>query len=83
MSDESTLLACPECRGQRFSWYVKQVQFGSVHQLENGHFSEEASKMGPITGSDVPENGVHCVDCGEDRAREDLVPVDRPTTEAN
>jgi hypothetical protein len=52
---ESGFLACPECGGERFSWIIYQVQFGGVHRFENGHVDVEASKDGPITGSDIGE----------------------------
>lgn len=31
----STILACPQCGETSFSWIVRLVQFGTVHQLEN------------------------------------------------
>lgn len=77
---ESGFLACPECGGERFSWVIHQVQFGGVHRFENGHVDVEASKDGPITGSDIGENGVFCVECGEDRTYDDLVLADRVAT---
>ena len=52
-----------------------QVQFGGVHRFENGHVDVEASKDGPITGSDIGENGIFCVECGEDRTCGDLLPA--------
>jgi len=77
---ESGFLACPECGGERFSWIIHQVQFGGVHRFENGHVDVEASKDGPITGSDIGENGIFCVECSEDRTYDDLVPAHHTAT---
>lgn len=76
---ETTILACPECRGTRFSWVLHQVQFGTVHSHGDGQFSEEGHKMGPVTGSDIGENGLFCVECCEDRSYDELVLVDEGT----
>lgn len=72
----SELLACPECGNERFSWIIHQVQFGEVHRFANGHIDVEATKNGPITDSDIDENGVFCVNCQEFRTYDELVPVD-------
>jgi hypothetical protein len=81
MSDNptSTILACPVCGGTRFSWTIHAVQFGTVHDFD-GTYGEEATKLGPITGSDVDENGVFCVECKEDRDHDDLVPHEEETS---
>jgi hypothetical protein len=73
-SPGSELLACPECGNGRFSWIVHQVQFGDVHRFANGHLDVEATKNGPITDSDIGENGVFCVECEESRIYDELVP---------
>lgn len=72
--EESTILACPECGGTKFSWILQQVQFGIVHEFDEGQYSEEGQKMGEVTGSDVEENGVFCTECEEHRDRDELVP---------
>ena len=67
MNSESELLVCPDCGNGRFSWIIRQVQFGAVHRFANGHIDVEGTKNGPITDSDIGENGVFCVDCQEFR----------------
>jgi hypothetical protein len=76
MNSESELLVCPDCGNGRFSWIIHQVQFGAVHRFANGHIDVEGTKNGPITDSDIGENGVFCVDCQEFRTYEELVPDD-------
>jgi len=75
-SETSEFLVCPECRGQRFSWIIHQVQFGNVYRFPSGHVDVEMMKNGPITDDDIEENGVFCVECGECRTYDELVPVD-------
>lgn len=75
-SSGSELLACPECGNRRFSWIIHQVQFGEVHRFANGHIDVEATKNGPITDSDIGENGVFCVECQESRTYDELVSAD-------
>lgn len=77
---ESTILACPDCGGVSFSWIVSHVQFGTVQRVNTGQYSEVGKKMGPITGSDVDENGVFCTTCNEHRNRDELVPTDEAPT---
>lgn len=55
------------------------MQFGTVHDFD-GTYGEEATKLGPITGSDVDENGVFCVECKEARDHDDLVPHEEETS---
>jgi hypothetical protein len=74
-AEASEFLACPECGGQRFSWIIHQVQFGGVHRFPSGHIDVEPTKDGPITDSDIGENGVFCVECHEDRTYDELVPA--------
>jgi hypothetical protein len=69
------MLACPGCGGTRFSWILRQVQFGTVHNFD-GTYAEEGTKRGPVTGSDVDENGVFCVNCQKNRNHDDLVPYE-------
>jgi hypothetical protein len=78
-SDTSEFLACPECLGKRFSWIIHQVNFGNVHRFPNGHVDVEAVKTGAVTGSDIDENGVFCVECNESRTYDELVPADTVT----
>jgi hypothetical protein len=75
-SSGSELLACPDCGNGRFSWIIHQVQFGEVHRFANGHIDVEATKNGPITDSDIGENGVFCVECQESRTYDELVSAD-------
>jgi hypothetical protein len=75
-SSGSELLACPDCGNGRFSWIIHQVQFGEVHRFVNGHIDVEATKNGPITDSDIGENGVFCVECQESRTYDELVSAD-------
>ena len=75
-SSGSELLVCPECGNGRFSWIIHQVQFGEVHRFVNGHIDVEATKNGPITDSDIGENGVFCVECQESRTYDELVSAD-------
>ena len=76
MSSKSEVLVCPDCGNGRVSWIVHQVQFGDVHRFANGRIDVEVTKNGPITDSDIGENGVFCVDCQEFRTYEELVPGD-------
>jgi hypothetical protein len=75
-SSGSELLACAECDSGQFSWIVHQVQFGDVHRFASGDIDVEATKSGPITDSDIGENGVFCVECEESRTYDELVPFD-------
>lgn len=79
---ETTILACPECGGTSFSWIVRQVQFGIIHEFGSEQYSEEGRKMGPITGSDVDEKGVFCTSCEEHRDHDKLVPAETSDTAA-
>lgn len=69
-------MACPDCGTTKFSWILRQVQFGTVHRFDNGRFSEEGLKMGDITGSDVEKNGVFCTGCDRTKDREKLIPLE-------
>lgn len=75
-SSRTELLACPECGNGQFSWIIHRVQFGEVHRFANGHIDVEATKNGPITDSDIGENGVFCVECQKSRTYDELVPAD-------
>lgn len=70
----TTRLVCPECRDGKFSWVVKQVNFGEVIEFPGGARDVEMHKYGEITGSDISENGVFCTTCEVEREMSELVP---------
>jgi hypothetical protein len=78
MSDKSitTILACPECGYSRFSWILKQVQYGTIHEVD-GRYAEEGTKRGRVLDTDYREQGVFCPTCQEDRDLDDLVPREK------
>lgn len=61
----SKLLRCPDCGGQRFSWILKQVQIGNIHQFDNGTIDGEGMEMGEVIGSDLSEKDPWCIKCAE------------------
>lgn len=69
----TTICICPECGEPRFSWLLTQVQLGAVHRHADGQYSEEGYERGPVTGTDIDENGVFCVECAEFRDLDELV----------
>jgi hypothetical protein len=80
MSDTSTstILACPVCGEQKFSWMIRQVQFGTVHDFD-GRYDGEATKQGPITESNLKTHGPFCVNCQDARKLDELVPYEEDT----
>lgn len=76
-TQSAQLLVCGTCSGERFSWIVHQVQYGTVHRLPDSEPFEEGCKMGEIVGDDIQKNGLFCVACEEFRSYDDLVLADR------
>lgn len=71
----SELLACPDCGEQTFSWAIEQVQFGNVHEHDNGDRHSEAVDTGPILGDDLEDKGPYCTTCDKHKELDDLVVV--------
>ena len=69
----SKLLECPDCGEKRFSWILQQVQFGNIHEFENGRRDGEGTKMGEVLDADLHEEGPFCVDCAEHKDIDELV----------
>ncbi len=74
----SELLQCPDCGNERFSWTIEQIQFGNMHEFDNGRRDGEGMKMGPVTGSDIHEyeKGPWCTECDEHKDVGELVVVE-------
>ena len=72
----STPLQCPTCGGQRFGYTIEQVHWGGAHEFESGHRNVESFKSGPITGSDVDDDGVMCTECTGEFQLDELERVD-------
>jgi hypothetical protein len=69
----SKLLQCPDCGNEQFSWIIEQVQFGNMHEFDNGQRDGEGMKMGSVTGSDLFEKGPWCTECDEHKDVDELV----------
>lgn len=72
----SEILACSDCGGESFSWMLKQVQFGSVHEFDSGKRDGEGMKLGPVVDSDIHEAGPWCTECDEHKDIDSLVVTD-------
>lgn len=59
----STILNCPECGSKNFSWSIRRVQIGNIHEYDDGERREEVEKLGEGFDSDVNEKGVLCHRC--------------------
>ncbi len=75
--DPTKICVCKVCGESRFSWLLTRVQFGAIHRSADGQYSEEGTEKGPITGTDVNENGVFCVECAEFRDLDELVSLSK------
>jgi len=71
----SEILQCPDCGDRRFSWAVKQVQFGNVHRFEDGTVDVESMDQGHIVDDDT-HRGVYCTGCDQLKDLDKLVEVD-------
>lgn len=72
----SELLKCPDCGEQRFNWILEQVQFGNIHEFEDGRRDGEGMEMGEVIDSDLHEEGPYCTTCDETKDLDTLVVVD-------
>jgi len=72
----SELLKCPDCGEQDFSWALTQVQFGNIHELDNGNRDGEGMDMGPVLDSDLETKGLYCTGCDEHKDLDELVAVE-------
>lgn len=72
----SELLCCPDCGEQEFSWAIKQVQFGNIHEFDGENRLSEAMDMGPVLDDDLNHKGPYCTSCDEHKDLDELVIVD-------
>jgi predicted nucleic acid-binding Zn-ribbon protein len=80
MSDDTDLV-CPDCGEDEFSYIVEEVQFGTVHEYDNGYRDVVMHANGDVKGTDIDENGVFCTDCNEFKEIDDLEPKVEVTNE--
>lgn len=75
-SDCDGKMVCPECGHDRFSWLVTSVQFGTIpkYDEDDEHGIPLGEQDGEVVDSDT--DPVHCLDCEEEIAFEDLVFVE-------